>query len=300
MVVCLSAKGLTTGEIQARLAEVYGADVSRQTIGTISDKVVDGMTEWQNRPLDPVYPVIFLDAVHVKIRDGKVANRPIYLALAVTVDGTRDILGLWAGDGGEGAKFWLQILTELKNRGVADACMVVCDGLKKGLPDAIGEVRPEAVVQTCVIHLPRASFRYAGRQHWDAIAKALRPVYTAPTPVGCPSPLRPVQRCLGREVSGDRQVVGAGPGTVRAVFGLRYRDPHRRLLHQRHRVRQRPHPPRRPSPRPLPQRSRRAQVRLPCGDEPTGQGHRRWTMRWKPALNAFDIAFEGRLSTGRK
>jgi len=180
MVLSLSAKGLTTGEISAHLAEVYGADVSRQTISTITDKVMEGMGEWQNRPLDPVYPVIFLDAIHVKIRDGKVANRPIYVALAVTVDGTRDILGLWAGDGGEGAKFWFQVLTELRNRGVADVCMVVCDGLK-GLPDAISEVWPLAVTQTCVIHLLRASFRYAARQHWDAIAKALRPVYTAPT-----------------------------------------------------------------------------------------------------------------------
>ncbi len=102
------------------------------------------------------------------------------MALAVTVDGNWDILGLWAGDGGEGAKFWLGVLTELKNGGVGDACMVVCDGLK-GLPDAIGQTWPEAVVQTCVIHLLRASFRYAGRQHWDAIAKALKPVYTAAT-----------------------------------------------------------------------------------------------------------------------
>jgi putative transposase len=104
LVLSLSAKGLTTGEICAHLAEVYGAEVSRQTISTITDKVMDGMAEWQNRPLDPVYPVVFLDAINVKIRDGKVANRPIYVALAVTVDGNRDILGLWAGDGGEGAK----------------------------------------------------------------------------------------------------------------------------------------------------------------------------------------------------
>ena len=180
MVISLSAKGLTTGEITAHLAEVYGADVSRQTISTITDKVIDGMSEWQSRPLDAVYPVIFLDAIHVKIRDGKVANRPIYVALAVTVDGTRDILGLWAGDGGEGAKFWLQVLTELKNRGVDDACMVVCDGLK-GLPDAIAATWPLALVQTCVIHLLRASFRYAGRQHWADIARALKPVYTAAT-----------------------------------------------------------------------------------------------------------------------
>ena len=148
MVISLAAKGLTTGEIAAHLAEVYGAEVSRQTISTITDKVIEGMVEWQNRPLDCVYPVVFVDAIHVKIRDGQVANRPIYVALAVTCEGHRDILGLWAGDGGEGAKYWLHVLTELKNRGVADVLMVVCDGLS-GLPDAIGTVWPAAVTQTC-------------------------------------------------------------------------------------------------------------------------------------------------------
>ncbi|SEP51989.1 Transposase (or an inactivated derivative) [Amycolatopsis saalfeldensis] len=180
MVISLAAKGLTTGEISAHLAEVYGAEVSRQTISTITDKVVEGMVEWQNRPLDPVYPVIFIDAIHVKIRDGKVANRPIYVALAVTCEGRRDILGLWAGGGGEGAKYWLHVLTELKNRGVADVLMVVCDGLT-GLPESIAAVWPATITQTCVVHLLRNSFRYAGRQHWDAIARALKPVYTAPT-----------------------------------------------------------------------------------------------------------------------
>src|SRR3954447_7061800 len=115
-----------------------------------------------------------------KVRVGQVANRPVYVALAVTADGTRDILRLWAGDGGEGAKFWLQVCTELRNRGVEDVLMAVCDGLK-GLPDAINEVWPRTVVQTCVIHLLRASFRYASRAHWDAIARALKPVYTAAT-----------------------------------------------------------------------------------------------------------------------
>ncbi|MET7686204.1 IS256 family transposase, partial [Streptomyces sp. NPDC005423] len=118
MVLSLSAKGLTHGEISAHLAEVYGASVSKMTISTITDKVMDGMAEWQNRPLDRVYPVVFIDAVNVKIRDGQVANRPIYVALAVTAEGHRDILGLWAGDGGEGAKHWLRVLSELKNRGV--------------------------------------------------------------------------------------------------------------------------------------------------------------------------------------
>jgi len=154
MVLSLSAKGLTTGEISAHLAEVYGAEVSRQTISTITDKVMDGMAEWQNRPLDRVYPVVFLDAINVKIRDGKVANRPIYVALAVTAEGTRDILGLWAGDGGEGAKFWLSVCTELKNRGVEDVLMAVCDGLT-GLPDAINTVWSDTVVQTCLVHWTR-------------------------------------------------------------------------------------------------------------------------------------------------
>ena len=187
LVISLSAKGLTTGEVQAHLAEVYGAQVSRQTISTITDKVVEGMAEWQNRPLDPVYPVIFIDAIHVKIRDGKVANRPIYVALAVTAEGRRDILGLWAGEApvggataGEGAKYWLHVLTEIRNRGVGDVLMVVCDGLT-GLPDAICAVWPQTITQTCVVHLLRNTFRYAGRQHYDAIAKALRPIYTAPT-----------------------------------------------------------------------------------------------------------------------
>ena len=138
VVLSLSARGLTHGDIAAHLADVYGSEVSKTTISTITDKVLDSMGEWQNRPLDPVYPVVFIDAIHVKVRDGQVANRPIYVALAVTVDGNRDILGLWAGDGGEGAKYWQQVLTEIKNRGVADVLMLVCDGLK-GLPDSVGE-----------------------------------------------------------------------------------------------------------------------------------------------------------------
>src|SRR5215208_3021699 len=124
LVLSLSAKGLTHGEISAHLAEVYGTEVSKQTISTITDKVMDGMAEWQNRPLDRVYPVVFIDAVNVKIRDGQVANRPIYVAMAVTVDGHRDILGMWAGEhgDGEGAKFWLRVLTDIRNRGTNDVC----------------------------------------------------------------------------------------------------------------------------------------------------------------------------------
>ena len=127
MVLSLSAKGLTTGEISAHLAEVYGASVSKDTVSAITDRVLGEITDWQSRPLDAVYPVVFIDAIFVKIRDGQVSNRPIYVAIGVTVDGERDILGLWAGQGGEGAKYWLTVLTEIKNRGVADVCIVCCD-----------------------------------------------------------------------------------------------------------------------------------------------------------------------------
>jgi transposase-like protein len=153
IVLSLTAKGLTTGEISAHLAEVYGASVSKDTISTITDPVLEGMAEWHNRPLDPVYPVIFVDAIRVKIRDGQVANRPVYLALGVTVNGERDILGLCAGEhgDGEGAKYWLRVLTEIKNRGIADVPMVVCDGLK-GLPDAVTAVWDKTIVQTSSVH----------------------------------------------------------------------------------------------------------------------------------------------------
>ena len=178
IILSLSAKGLTTGEIAAHFDDVYGASVSKETISKITDKVLTEMAEWSVRPLDPVYPVLFIDAIHVKIRDGQVANRPVYVAIGVTTAGEREILGLWAGDGGEGAKFWLAVLTEIRNRGVADVCIAVCDGLK-GLPDAITTVWPLTVVQTCLIHLLRNTFRYASRQYWDEMSRDLRPIYTA-------------------------------------------------------------------------------------------------------------------------
>jgi putative transposase len=169
IVLSLTARGLTTGEVAAHFDEVYGAKVSRDTISRITDKVLEEMTEWQQRPLDPVYPVLFVDAIHVKVRDGQVTNRPFYVVIGVTVEGHRDILGIWAGDGGEGAKYWLQVLTEIKNRGVADACIVVCDGLH-GLPESITTVWPQALVQACVLHLIRNTFRYASRKYWETMA----------------------------------------------------------------------------------------------------------------------------------
>jgi putative transposase len=301
MVLSLSAKGLTHGEISAHLAEVYGASVSKQTISTITDTVIDGMAEWQNRPLDPVYPVIFLDAIQVEIRDGQVANRPIYVALAVTAEGTRDILGLWAGDGGgEGAKYWLQVLTELRNRGVGDACMVVCDGLS-GLPDAVAHVWPQALVQTCIVHLLRNSFRYAARQDWDKIAKALKPVYTAPTESAAmerwlefaeawgakyPAIVRLWENCWAEFVP----FLQFDPEIRKVVCSTNAIESVNARI--RRAVKARGHFP-------------NEQAALKCvylavmSLDPTGTGRKRWIARWKTALNAFDIAFEGRLTTAR-
>jgi transposase-like protein len=152
-VLSLYAKGLTTGEISAHFAEIYGASVSKETISRITDKVVAEMTDWCNRPLDEVCAAVFIDAVMVKVRDGQVASRPIYAAIGVTLRGEKDILGLWAGTGGEGAKFWMSVLTDLRNRGVKDVFFVVCDGLK-GLPEVVGNAWPAAIVQTCIVHYP--------------------------------------------------------------------------------------------------------------------------------------------------
>jgi len=167
-------------EIAAHFEDVYGATVSKDTISRITEKVSEEMAEWANRPMDRVYPVVFSDAIHVKVRDGQVRNKPFYVVLGVTVNGERDILGIWAGDGGEDAKYWLRVLTEVKNRGVEDVCISVCDGLK-GLPEAITTVWEQSTVQTCVIPLIRNTFRYAPRQHWDELSRDLRPVYIAPT-----------------------------------------------------------------------------------------------------------------------
>src|SRR6188472_1097945 len=157
----LYAKGLTTGEISAHFNEIYGASVSKDTVSRITDKVVEEMQSWASRPLQGVYAAIFIDAIYVKVRDGQVGNQPFYAAIGVDLGGRRDVLGLWAGKGGgESAKFWMNVLADLKNRGVADVFFIVCDGLK-GLPDSVNAVFPAAIVQTCIVHLIRGTFRYA-------------------------------------------------------------------------------------------------------------------------------------------
>jgi transposase-like protein len=303
IVISLVAKGLTTGEVQAHLAEIYGAQVSRETISTITDRVLEGLAEWQSRPLDAVYAVLFLDAIYVKIRDGQVANRPIYVALAVTADGERDILGLWAGEhgDGEGAKYWLRVLTEIKNRGTRDVLMVVCDGLK-GFPEAIAAVWPAAVTQTCIVHLLRNSFRYASKRDWAGIARDLKPIYTAASEA----------EALDRfaEFSGTWEA--RYPAIVRlwenawAEFTpfLAFDTEIRTLITTtnaieslnarfRRSVKARGH-------FPTEQAALKHLYLVILSLDPTGRGRQRWSNRWKKALNAFDITFDGRLSAGRK
>ncbi|MFI9724678.1 IS256 family transposase [Streptomyces sp. NPDC052396] len=179
-VLSLYARGMSVRDIRSHLAGMYGVEVSADLISKVTDAVADELDAWQNRPLDAVWPIIYIDALRVKIRSGSVASRPVYLAVGVDMDGCKDVLGLWAGEEGEGATTWMTVLSELRNRGVEDVCIVACDGLK-GLPEAVTATWPKATVQTCVIHLIRASLRFASKQHHARLVTELKDIYTAST-----------------------------------------------------------------------------------------------------------------------
>lgn len=179
-IVAMYARGMTVREIQGFLQEQYGTEVSPEFISSVTDEVMAEVTAWQARPLEPMYPVVFFDALRVKIReDAVVRNKAIYLALGVLPDGTRDILGLWI-EGTEGAKFWMKVFNDLKTRGVNDILIAVTDGLK-GMPEALAAVFPATTLQTCIVHLIRNSLDYASWKDRKALAAAIRPVYTAPS-----------------------------------------------------------------------------------------------------------------------
>jgi transposase-like protein len=295
VVLSLYAKGLTTGEISAHFAEIYGASVSKETISRITDKVIGEMNEWSVCPLDEIYAAVFIDTIVVKIRDGQVANRPIYAAIGVTLDGERDILGLWAGTGGEGAKFWMRVLTDLRNRGVKDVFFLVCDGLK-GLPEVVSNVWPQTIVQTCIIHLIRNTFRLASKRDWDALRRAVKPIYTAVNAAAARAAFEQLTEAWGQRY----------PAIVRLwdnawsefIPFLDYDIEIRRVLCSTNAIES------------LNARYRRAikarghfpseQAALKClylvtrSLDPTGAGRARWAMRWKPALNAFSITFSDR------
>lgn len=179
-IISMYARGMTVREIRGHLEELYGIDVSPDLISTITDAVLEAVAEWQARPLDACYPLVFFDAIRVKIRDeGFVRNKAIYIALGILPDGTKEILGLWI-EQTEGAKFWLRVMNELRNRGVADILIAVVDGLK-GFPEAINATFPATVVQTCIVHLLRNSMGFASWKERKPIAQALRAVYRAET-----------------------------------------------------------------------------------------------------------------------
>jgi len=180
-ILALYARGMSTRDISAHLEEIYGVEVGRDLISKVTDAVMEDARAWQSRPLDDVYPVVFLDALVLKIRDGgSVQRKACYLALAINLDGDREVLGMWFQDT-EGAKFWMQVLSELKQRGVADILICCVDGLK-GFPEAIEAIFPATTVQTCIVHLIRASLRYVPRRQFDAVVKDLKPIYTAINP----------------------------------------------------------------------------------------------------------------------
>jgi putative transposase len=295
IVLSLYAHGLTTGEISAHFAQIYGASVSKETISRITDKVIEEMQTWQARPLELVYAAIFIDAIMVKVRDGQVANRPIYAAIGVTLAGEKDILGLWAGTGGEGAKFWMSVLTDIRNRGVRDVFFLVCDGLK-GLPEVVGNVWPLTTVQTCIIHLIRNTFRLASKRDWDALKRDVKPIYTAPSPTAARAALDELTEKWGTQYGAiirlwenaweefipflDYDVeIRTVICSTNAIESLNAR--YRRAVRARGHF-------------PTEQAALKCLYLVTRSLDPTGRGRARWTMRWKPALNAFAITFADR------
>jgi putative transposase len=179
-IISLYARGMTTREIQGHLEEIYGVEVSPTLISTVTDAVTDEVKTWQNRPLEALYPIVYLDAIRVKVRDtGHVINKAIYLAIGITLDGIKEVLGMWVAEN-EGAKFWLQVVTELRNRGVQDIFIACVDGLK-GFPEAIETVFPRTQVQLCLVHMVRNSLKYVSWKQRKEVAADLKTIYQAPT-----------------------------------------------------------------------------------------------------------------------
>lgn len=297
VVLSLYAKGLTTGEISAHFDDVYGASVSKDTVSRITDRVIEEMHTWWSRPLEKVYAAVFIDAIMVKIRDGQVRNRPVYAAIGVDLDGHKDILGMWVGDGdGESAKFWLAVLTDMKNRGVKDIFFVVCDGLK-GLPDSVSAAFPLATVQTCIIHLIRNTFRYASRKYWDRISADLKPIYTAANPAEARLRYEEFAEKWGKCYPAIKRLWDNA--WEEFIPFLDYDIEIRRVLcstnaieslnaRYRRAVRARGHFPNE-------QAALKTLYLVTRSLDPRGTGQTKWAVRWKPALNALAISFADRM-----
>jgi len=188
-ILSMYSRGMSTRDIQGHLLEIYGVEISASLISEVTDAVVDEIRQWQGRSLEPLYPIVYFDALFVKMRhEGRVENRPVYVAIGIRMDGSREVLGLWAADT-EGAKLWLKIITELRNRGVLDIFIACVDGLK-GLPEAIESVYPKALVQLCIVHMTRNSMNYVNWKDRKAVAADLKAVYGAATAEAAESELK--------------------------------------------------------------------------------------------------------------
>lgn len=224
-IIAMYARGMSVREIQAFLAESYGTEVSPDFISSVTDEVMAEAIAWQSRPLEAMYPVVFFDALRVKIRtDGVVSNKAVYLALGIQADGQRDVLGLWV-EQTEGAKFWLKVFNGLKNRCCQDILIAVVDGLK-GLAEAVATAYPRTTVQTCIVHLTRNSLDYANYKDRKALAQALRPIYSAASEQEAEQALQDFcRRPVGRKAADDRAVVATRLGARHAILRVPARDP---------------------------------------------------------------------------
>jgi putative transposase len=292
-VLSLYARGMTTREMQGHLQEIYEVEVSPALISKVTDAVLDDVKAWQSRPLDPVWPIVYLDAIHLKIRtDGRVQNRAVYLALGVNLSGKKELMGLWIGES-EGAKFWLNVLTELSGRGVQDILIAAVDGLT-GFPDAIGSVFPKTEVQLCIVHMVRNSMRYVPWKFKRAVLKDLKQVYKAATVEAAEQALDAFEKSWGEQYPMAVKAWRIRWENVTPFFG--YPEPIRKVIYTTNAV-----------------ESLNAQLRKVTkkrGAFPTDDAVRKvlylaitrvskkWTMPiqdWPAAMNYFSIVFEGRV-----
>jgi putative transposase len=298
VVLSLYGKGMTTGEISAHFTEIYGVSVSKEVISNITDKVIEEQQSWSSRPLASHYVAVFVDAIHVKVRDGAVANRPFYAAIGVDLRGHRDVLGIWAGTpgAGESSKFWISILTELKNRGVLDIFYLVCDGLK-GMPESVNTVFADTIVQTCVVHLIRNTFRYSSKRYWAEIARDLKPVYTAVNAAAAWTAFESFDEKWGARYPAISRLWRAAwdnfvpfldldieirhlLSSTNAIESLNARF--RKVIDARGHF-------------PNEQAAMKALYLAVRSLDPKGTGQRRWITRWKPILNVIAVSFHARM-----
>lgn len=292
-VLSLYARGMTTRELQDHLEEIYEVEVSPTLISRVTDAVLDDVKAWQNRPLDPVWPIVYLDAIHLKIRtDGRVQNRAVYVALGVNLAGKKELLGLWIGQS-EGAKFWLNVLTELQARGVQDILIAAVDGLT-GFPEAIESIFPKTEVQLCIVHMVRNSLRYVSWKHRKAVARDLKAVYSAATPEAAEQALTAFEEKWSSQYPMASKSWRERWENVIPFFG--YPEPIRKVIYTTNAI-----------------ESLNAQLRKVTkkrGAFPTDdsvrkilylaikRAEKKWTMPirdWPAALNYFSIVFEGRV-----